>query len=208
MVIVTPILCCASRSLPAAKGPGSWPLVSSHALSRGRKGHTAQQPHPQARVPGALQWWRLQEARGPSPGRTGLPQDLPLSQQLWRLCLPSAGPPPGLQPHLRVLTQPGSNTGPCLFLSASSTAVDEDLGGHPLPNFWDSFQVALEAILRGWSGRMGTAQEEGWWPGRLGPAGQASFHPEPGLGSRAAAVCLPLALTWVVVSRAGTFFNQ
>ncbi|XP_015420615.1 PREDICTED: uncharacterized protein LOC107183355 [Myotis davidii] len=157
------------------------------------KGKQLSSPIRLARVPGALQWWRLQEARGPSPGCTGLPQDLPRSQQLWQLCLPSAGPPPGLQPHLQVLTQPRSNTGPCLFLSASSTAVDEDLGegGHPLPNFWDSFQVALEATLRGWSGRMGTAQEEGRWPGRLGPAGQASFHPEPGLGSRAAACACP-----------------
>lgn len=76
------------------------------------KGKQLSSPTRQARVLGALQWWRLQEARGPSPGRTGLPQDLPRSQQLWRLCLPSAGPPPGLQPHLRVLTQPGATPGP------------------------------------------------------------------------------------------------
>lgn len=166
------------------------------------KGKQLSSPTRQARVPGALQWWRLQEARGPSPGCTGLPQDLPRSQQLWQLCLPSAGPPPGLQPHLPVLTQPGSNTGPCLFLSASSTAVDEDLGdgGAPSPQFLGF----LSGGPRGHPARM--VRKNGHSPGGRQVAWPSGTRRPGFLSSRArtrvpsCGVCLPLALAGVVVS--------
>lgn len=79
MVIVTPIPCCASRSLPAAKGPGTWPLGIFPCPFLGRRGQTAQQPPLPGEGPGGL---AVVEAAGGPWAQPGVHRPPPISSSV------------------------------------------------------------------------------------------------------------------------------